>query len=45
VTTQNGLNAATSAKQRWSSCARELDERIEEFTRDTIGAGLHELPG
>jgi transcriptional regulator with XRE-family HTH domain len=28
-----------------SAQARELDEAIEEFTRDTIVAGLHELPG
>jgi hypothetical protein len=28
-----------------SSQARELDERIEDFVRDTITAGLHELPG
>lgn len=28
-----------------SAQARELDEHIEEFTRDTIVAGLHELPG
>jgi hypothetical protein len=28
-----------------SSQARELDERIEDFSRDTITVGLHELPG
>ena len=28
-----------------SAQARELDEAIEEFIRDTIVAGLHELPG
>jgi transcriptional regulator with XRE-family HTH domain len=34
-----------SARYQGSAQARELDERIEEFTRDTIVAGLHELPG
>jgi hypothetical protein len=28
-----------------SAQARGLDERIEDFTRDTIATGLHELPG
>ena len=28
-----------------SAPAQELDEQIEEFGRDTIGAGLHTLPG
>jgi transcriptional regulator with XRE-family HTH domain/tetratricopeptide (TPR) repeat protein len=30
---------------RGSVQARELDERIEDFSRDTITAGLHSLPG
>ena len=30
---------------RESTQARDLDERIEEFGRDTITAGLHSLPG
>jgi hypothetical protein len=29
---------------RGSAQARELDERIEEFTRDSVTAGLHGLP-
>jgi transcriptional regulator with XRE-family HTH domain len=33
-----------SPRYHGSPQARELDERIEEFTRDTIVAGLHELP-
>lgn len=34
-----------SPRYQGSAQARELDERIEEFGRDTIVAGLHELPG
>lgn len=30
---------------RGSAQARELDEQIEEFGRDTVSAGLHSLPG
>ncbi len=29
---------------RGSAQARELDERIEEFGRDSVTAGLHALP-
>jgi transcriptional regulator with XRE-family HTH domain len=32
-------------RYRGSAQARELDEGIEEFTRDTVVVGLHELPG
>jgi hypothetical protein len=34
-----------SPRYQSSALAGDLDERIEEFTRDTILAGLHELPG
>jgi hypothetical protein len=30
---------------RGSAQARQLDELIEEFTSDTVTAGLHTLPG
>jgi hypothetical protein len=33
------------ARYRGSAPVRALDERIEEFTRDTIASGLRELPG
>lgn len=33
------------ARYRGSAQVRVLDERIEEFTRDTIASGLRELPG
>jgi transcriptional regulator with XRE-family HTH domain len=33
------------ARYQGSVQARALDERIEDFTRDTIASGLHELPG
>jgi hypothetical protein len=33
------------ARYRGSAPGRVLDERIEEFTRDTIATGLRELPG
>ncbi|HEX3924640.1 MAG TPA: hypothetical protein VHY31_20315 [Streptosporangiaceae bacterium] len=34
-----------SPRYQSSPRARDLDEQIEEFTRDTIVAGLRELPG
>jgi hypothetical protein len=34
-----------SPRYQGSTQARELDEGIEAFTRDTIVGGLHELPG
>jgi len=42
-----GRVRAEFARPRYhgSPQARELDERIEDFSRDTATAGLHELPG
>ncbi len=37
--------AAPGPRYRGSAAGRVLDERIEDFTRDTVAAGLRELPG
>lgn len=47
LTTRFARVRAELARPRYqgSAQARTLDERIEDFTRDTIASGLHELPG